>query len=81
MSGHNRIIINNRTDLSDAWVLAYVTHVVNGGEISETAGRKHYCHLTTFKRARADGGDGLAVFCQKSKSGTTTFTLMEDPTK
>lgn len=45
----SRIIINNRTKLSDSAVMYYVKDVIEGGKISETVRGKQYCFLTTWK--------------------------------
>lgn len=66
-----RIIINIQDDaVSDESALAMVQSVVAMGKLSETARRKHYCHITTF------GPDGKRlVHATKRTDSTDTFTI------
>lgn len=42
-----KIIIKNKTEISDITVLKCVQEVINGGRISNN--NKQYCYLTIFK--------------------------------
>ena len=72
----SRIIINNQTSVSDEWALAYAAAVARGGNVSTTAGVKHWCSVMTFKAK--DECPPIVAYTRKSRSGTTTVTLMLD---
>ena len=55
-----RIIIENRTDLSMVYAIKYVDTVLKTGRISGDGERKQYCYLTTFN-------DGIYVSAIKNK--------------
>lgn len=64
-----RIIIKNRTRLTDAQALDFVTGVVKHGLVSQTVRGRQYCFSTTI-------GD-QSVYVTKHKTGTQTFTIID----
>jgi len=63
-----KLIIDNRTKLDDATVLARVGSVVALGRISETKAGKQYCFASTFV-------DCCVYVEKRRKSGTETFII------
>ena len=51
--------------------LLQIAHVIKGGRISTTAGKKHYCHCTTWR-------DGTAVLAGITKKGNDTFSVVKE---
>ena len=79
-----RIIINIEDDLSHMLATKLVMLLIEQGFQSETAGKKHYCHMTSFKNPMT--GKELNVYSTINKAGTTyTFNIWanynEDPKK
>lgn len=69
----NRIIINNRTELSDSDCLKMVDRVVQAGRISKN--NEQYCYLSVF--AISDGTEiGIATDLRK-KSDVFTIYIAE----
>ncbi len=64
---HNRLIIENRTYLTDVMILNKIMAVVNMGKISQYGGEDGYCAHTTFH-------DGTEVWCAKNK-GSDRFVV------
>ena len=44
-----KIIVENRTDLSWQYVLSYISTVIAEGKISKTSKGPQYCFVTTFQ--------------------------------
>ena len=44
----SKLIIDNCSTVSDECALVLVGRVIAGGKVSVTAGKKHYCHHSTF---------------------------------
>ena len=65
-----KIIIENRTDMLMRDAIYYVKHVISQGRISESAGKKQYCFVTTWK-------DGTVVYAHKNK-GSDRFVISKD---
>ena len=63
-----RIIINIESDITDERAIEIVASVVAMGRISESAGRAHYCHISTTR-------DDLTVQSFKRTDTTDTFTI------
>lgn len=70
----SKLIIHNKTDLSDFDVLHYIIKVVQSGLVSETKNGKQYCFVTTFK-------DGYNVVASKNKYNTHTFWIYKEDRK
>lgn len=66
---YRRIIIENRTPISDVNALRYVSRVIEDGRISD--GGKQYCYHTIF-------GDGIAVSTDRNKM-SDRFVVTQDP--
>jgi len=67
-----RIIINiDHDQLTDEQAIALVSQVIDGGRVSETAGRKHYCRLS-FTESRQ-----TAIYATKRTDSTDTFSIWE----
>lgn len=66
-----RITVHNKTSLSLAEALRYVAVVIDGGNISTTAGRKHPCHATLFF-------GGVLVLCRPTRAGNLSFTVEQE---
>lgn len=62
-----KLIIDNRTKLSDEQALLRVVQVVNEGKISKTSKGVQYCFEVTFK-------DGMAVYTTANKN-SVRFTI------
>lgn len=69
----NKIIIDNRTSEPDDDVLLRVYAIISDGRVSETAGRAHYCHVTTWK-------DGMVIYAGINAK-SDRFVVMKDETK
>ncbi len=66
-----KIIIHIEDDsFSDLTAVRMVERVIQGGRISTTAGREHYCHVTTFGPAGAQ-----YVHATKRTDSTDTFYI------
>ena len=66
MKTGQRIIINNRSGLSDSAAVARVHRVIEDGLVSN--GDTQYCYITHYQ-------DGIGVYADRTKSGTHTFTI------
>lgn len=66
-----RLIINNRDGIDEQVVLAMVARVIEGGNVSETAGVAHPCAITLWK-------SGELVECHPTRSGSLTFNVYRD---
>ena len=65
----SKIIIHNKTELSDEEVMQRVLMVIQEGKISKLKnGQSMYCRATVFK-------SGIAVICDKLKGETYTFRI------
>lgn len=65
-----RIIINIEHDnLSDERVIALVGRIIENGRVSNTAGRKHYCHISHA------GFEDTMVHATRRNDTTDTFTI------
>lgn len=64
----SRIIINNKTSASDLDALWLVLSVVKKGRISGDG--KHYCYCSVSQK--------YVVLATQGKSGTETFTLLDE---
>lgn len=68
----SKLIIHNRTNLSDLEALLYVKEVVKDGKCSETGKGKQYCFVTTFKDSK------IQVIADRIKDREThTFYIVE----
>lgn len=68
---NSKLIIHNKTDLSDFDVLHYIIKVVQSGLVSETKNGKQYCFVTTFI-------DEYTVVTSKNKQHTHTFWIYKE---
>lgn len=66
----NKVIINNRTGVSDEDSLRMVLSVIGNGKISETRGKECYCLCTVI--------GSHVVLASLSKRGTDTFTILPE---
>ena len=64
----SKIIIYNKTELSDEEAITRVLMVIQEGKISQTKRGKQYCLATTFK-------SGEVVICNKLREDTYTFRV------
>jgi len=64
-----RIIINNKSKLSDFDALERVQRVIKDGKISRYYGTLGYCYASTF--------DDCYIECDLTRSGTHTFLLRD----
>lgn len=64
----SKIIIHNKTELSDEEAMKRVLMVIQNGKISQTKRGKQYCFATTFK-------SGEVVICNKLREETYTFRV------
>lgn len=71
----SKIIIHIKDDIDEAKAISFVHDVIQDGEVSETAGRKHYCHLTVWHKS------GHAVSTSNRKEGLNTFHVYRMPEK
>lgn len=71
---NSKLIIHNKTDLSDFDVLYYIIKVVQEGLVSETKNGKQYSFVTTFI-------DGYTVVTSKNKQNTHTFWIYKENSK
>lgn len=62
----SKIIIHNKSNLSDTNAINYAWKVVLGGRISGDNDR--YCYCSVFAR---DNGDKIAVYAKKNKASDT----------
>ena len=69
----SKIIVDNRTDESDEDVLRRVLVAMAPGRVSTTAGKAHYCHVTTWR-------DGIVVYGMVNKK-SDRFVVMKDETR
>jgi len=65
-----KLIIENRTELSMKEMLGYVKVVVEQGKISETSKGKQYCFVTCFP-------DGITVYADKNKKSDRLIVFKE----
>ena len=63
-----KLIIDNRTKLSDANAILRVMKVIALGRISETKAGKQYCFVSSFD-------DCVVCVRKRAKSSTETFTI------
>jgi hypothetical protein len=66
-----KLIIENRSDLSMEEALDKVKHVVNVGRISETSKGKQYCFVITWP-------DGIYVCADKNKKSDRLIVGFEE---
>lgn len=71
---NSKLIIHNKTDLSDFDVLHYIIKVVQEGLVSETKNGKQYSFVTTFI-------DRYTVVTSKNKQNTHTFWIYKENSK
>ncbi len=64
----SKIIIYNKTELSDEEAMKRVLMVIQEGKISQTKRGKQYCFATSFK-------SGVVVTCNKLREETYTFRV------
>ena len=64
-----RIIINNKSKLSDFDALERVQGVIQGGKVSRYYGTFGYCMASTF--------EDCYIECDLTRSGTHTFLLRD----
>ena len=64
----SKIIIHNKTELSDEEAMKRVLMVIQEGKISQTKRGKQYCLATTFK-------SGEVIVCNKLREDTYTFRV------
>ncbi len=69
----SKIIVDNRTNVPDSDVLRRVLLVMAEGRISETAGKQHYCHMSTWK-------DGMVIYAGINAK-SDRFVVMKDEAK
>jgi hypothetical protein len=67
----SKIIIDNRSSLSDGCAAIRVAAVIDDGRISD--GGKGYCYVTTFRKSAL--GAGVAVLARRNKSSDTFVVL------
>jgi len=70
----SRFIVNNDADINDWQVIDLVRRVVKAGRISDNG--NIYCRATVFHtmpRGR------VVVVADRTKAGTDTFTIYEEP--
>ncbi len=63
-----RIIINYPDDVDEAYAVALVGSVIDGGRVSGTGDRKQFCYASLTNR--------FAVYASLRKSGTDTFDII-----
>lgn len=63
-----KLIIDNRTKLSDGSAVARVMKVIEMGRVSETKAGKQYCFATTFP-------DCVVWVTKRANSSTETFRI------
>jgi len=64
-----RIIIENRTNLSDAEAVQRALTVMRGGKVSGSGDRAQYCYCTTF-------GDRVVVWASRNRGGSDRLVVM-----
>lgn len=69
----SRIIINNKTDVSDHQAMLLVEHVIRKGRISNDG--ENYCYVTIIQ---LDHGEYKVFARQPYKNGTQTFDIVDD---
>ncbi len=67
----SKIIIKNKTSLSDAKALGYVGEIIHMGLVSKTSKGPQYCFATTFKT-------GYVIYSDKTRRGSYVFTVLAD---
>lgn len=67
-----RVIINNRSKLSDGIALGFVMRIIEGGRISNNG--KQYCYLSTFKI-----GNIQYDVATDLRKGSDSFTVYYSP--
>jgi hypothetical protein len=70
----NRIIINNRSELSEMAVMILVHSVMQGGRISNN--NKQYCYLTSF--IKTDGEYHVVTDLRKKSDSFTVYKVPND---
>lgn len=65
----SKIIIHNKTGLSDKVSVALILSVINEGRISKSRGQDSYCLCTVIGKH--------VVLASRSKTGTDTFTIQD----
>jgi len=73
----NRIIINNKTDLSDSDIIAYVGYVIDQGKISKKD--QQYCYCTTWPITR-NGKQGRLIVYADKREKSDSFTIVIEKT-
>ena len=63
----SKLIIHVEDGIDELKALSFVYEVVKGGKISETNGRKHYCHATVWHKS------GHVVSVLNRKEDLNTF--------
>mgnify|MGYP006428919481 CR=1 FL=1 len=71
----NKLIIDNRTDLTDAECLPYVERVINRGRISNN--NKQYCYATSFEKDK----ETILIVITDLNSKSDRFTITEQKKK
>ncbi len=74
----SRIIINNKTSLTDLQAVRLVYTVVSGGLVSND--ETQYCYITRFEVGDADKRS-VIVSCDVTRTCGFTFTIMDDAVK
>lgn len=67
-----RIIINNRSELSDGVALGLVMRIIEGGRVSNDG--KQYCYLTSFKIGETEYDVATDL-----RKGSDSFTVYYSP--
>ena len=62
-----KIIIHIEDGINELKAVDFVRDVINGGMVSKTAGRKHYCHATAWHKS------GHVVTVLNKREGLNTF--------
>lgn len=69
-----RIIINideGCDHITDQDIVAMLGYIISNGRVSKTAGREHYCHVTTWT-------DRTGIFATRNTKGTDIFRVFHD---
>lgn len=68
-----KLIIHLEGDITELQALNFVREVVMMGRISSTAGREHYCHVSTFRFGKDNKEAEVSAY--KRTEGTDTFKV------
>jgi len=71
----SKLIIDNCSTADDSVALMLVCKVLAEGKISETAGKKHHCHMSLYVGECEGREANIAIYCRPNYK-SEKFTVM-----